>query len=178
MSFSNPEKIVPILGLAPGMKVADFGAGAGAYAFAAARFVVPGGKVYAVDVQKSLLEKVEREAKARGLDHIKTVWGDIEKRHGSHFHDGEMDCVIVSNILFQAGDKEALLQEAVRVLRTHGRILVVDWSDSFSGLGPDKDHVVPRERVVEILRRLNIGQIADAPAGDHHWGIVGEKSVR
>jgi len=54
--FAEPEQNVKQFKLRDDAVVADLGAGAGWYSFAAAR-ACPRGKVYAVDVQKELLEK-------------------------------------------------------------------------------------------------------------------------
>ncbi|MBI2474518.1 MAG: methyltransferase domain-containing protein, partial [Candidatus Taylorbacteria bacterium] len=65
MSFSDPSHNVEQFDLQSGMTVADFGTGSGYYAFAAAKAVGDKGKVYAIDVQKPLLEKLKREAVSR-----------------------------------------------------------------------------------------------------------------
>ncbi len=57
MAFSEPEQIVSQLELAKGSQVADIGTGTGFYSFAAAQAVGPNGRVFALDVQKDLLER-------------------------------------------------------------------------------------------------------------------------
>jgi precorrin-6B methylase 2 len=58
--FSNPQKIIAQLDLQSGSRVADVGAGSGAYALAAAKAVGEHGKIFAVEVQKELLSRLER----------------------------------------------------------------------------------------------------------------------
>ena len=60
--FSDPEKNIEQFSLGKGMHVADFGTGSGFYALAAAEAVGETGRVYAIDVQKDLLEKLKKEA--------------------------------------------------------------------------------------------------------------------
>ena len=55
--FSNPQQNIEKVNVDPGMKIADLGSGAGHYSIAAAKLVGPSGNIYAVDVQKELLEK-------------------------------------------------------------------------------------------------------------------------
>src|SRR5690349_15540940 len=56
--FSEPSANLAKLGLVDGMKVVDLGAGSGFYSYEAARRVGATGRVYAVDVQKDLLERL------------------------------------------------------------------------------------------------------------------------
>lgn len=66
MAFSEPQKNIEQLELKPGERVADLGCGVGAYSLAAAPLVGVDGKVYAVDIQKDLLERLRQEADRQG----------------------------------------------------------------------------------------------------------------
>ena len=61
--FGNPEQNVAKLVLHEGMRVADFGAGTGAYTIACSKRVGNTGKVYSIEVQKGLLKRLEDELK-------------------------------------------------------------------------------------------------------------------
>jgi 16S rRNA A1518/A1519 N6-dimethyltransferase RsmA/KsgA/DIM1 with predicted DNA glycosylase/AP lyase activity len=58
MAFADPIVNLRQVNLMPGMTVVDFGAGSGAYTLPAAELVAPTGKVYAVEIQKDLLETI------------------------------------------------------------------------------------------------------------------------
>jgi len=66
-----------------GMKVADVGAGSGFYSLEAARKVGSSGRVYAIDVQKNLLERLRSQAISEGLGNVEVVWGNAEKIGGT-----------------------------------------------------------------------------------------------
>jgi ubiquinone/menaquinone biosynthesis C-methylase UbiE len=97
--FANPEENIGRLHLKEGEKVADFGAGTGAYAIAAGKKVGGGGKVYAVEVQDTLLPRIANAAREAGLSNVKTLWGDIEEVGGTAIPDQSVDAVILSNVL-------------------------------------------------------------------------------
>src|SRR5580700_10648069 len=97
--FSDPTVNLAKLGLNDGMKVVDLGAGSGFYSIAAARIVGPGGRVYAVDVQKDLLDRIRTNGATEGLRNIEVVWGNAEKIGGTKLREGIADRVIASNIL-------------------------------------------------------------------------------
>ena len=170
--FALPHKNIEYLNLLPGMKVADFGAGTGAYAYAAAESVTKDGQVIVIDIQKDLLEKIAREALENNISNIKTLWGDIEVKGGVKLADRLVDAVIVSNVLFQTDSKYGVALEAKRILKPDGKVLLVDWQDSYGGLGPDPDHVFTEAQAEEVFKEA--GFIVDNRfnAGDHHYGLV------
>ncbi|MCR4306552.1 MAG: methyltransferase domain-containing protein [Candidatus Yonathbacteria bacterium] len=176
MDFSDPKKNVEQLHLREGMSVADFGAGSGAYSIAAAQAVGDSGKVYAVEVQKDLLQKLKNEATSGGVHNIEVLWGDIEVPHGTKIKDYAVDAVIISNVLFQAEDKRGVLNEARRILCPGGSMLVVDWVDSFGGLGPHPNEVLTQTAAKKLCNEAGFSYERDIGAGSHHYGMIFKKS--
>ncbi len=173
--FSNPAKNLRSAHVGPGMKILDMGAGSGFYSIEAARLVGKEGKVYAADLQEDLLRRVKNEATREGLENLEVLHADVEKQNGIPLKDETLDLVIAANILFSVENKEALLAEAKRLLRTKGRILVVDWSDSFAGIGPHVSHVVSKEETLELLKKTGFTFDSEISAGEHHYGILARK---
>ena len=85
--FSDPASNLAKLGVIDGMKVVDIGAGSGFYSIEAARKVGSSGRVYAVDVQKDLLERLRSHGAAQGLRNIEIVWGNAEKIGGTKLRE-------------------------------------------------------------------------------------------
>ncbi len=175
MVFSDPEKNIEQFDLQSGAKVADLGAGAGFYSFAAARAVGGTGRVYAIEVQKELLERIRSEAVRRGLGNIEAVWGNIEELEGTKLKDDSVDAVIVANVLFQIEKKKDFADEIRRILKPRGKILLVDWQDSYGGIGPDSGSVVDRAVAKNIFEGSGFSLEREIRAGSHHWGLVMRK---
>lgn len=173
--FSDPEHNIEQLGLSDGHIVADFGAGSGFYSILAGKAVAPMGKVYAIDVQKDLLERLKKEAARQGVRNIDVLSGDLEKLGGSKIRESSCDVVIASNVLFMAEDKKSFLLEAKRVLRPLGRLLLIDWSASFSGMGPHSDHVVYKDDAIKLAKEAGFSFDREISAGAHHYGIIFRK---
>ncbi len=175
MSFLDPQHNIDQFELDEGMTVADLGAGSGFYSVAAAEAVGSSGHIYTVDVQKDLLDHVQNLAKERKLFNIEVVWADIEKIGGTRIKQFSLDAVIVSNVLFQIENKDNLLSEINRILKPGGRILVVDWEDSFNNLGPIQENIVSRDEAENLFTSSGFEHMKDISAGDHHYGMIFRK---
>lgn len=170
--FAHPPRNVGAIGIEPGMTVVDFGAGSGAYVLAIAERLSHSGHVYAIDVQQDLLRRIKNEAHKKGYKNVEIVWSDVEKPGGSKIADAHADRVLISNLLFQVEDKAAMLGEAHRILKPMGTLTIIDWSDSFGGMGPHKKEVVKRERALELARAAGFEPVREFDAGAHHYGLV------
>lgn len=174
--FLKPEKTIKEFGIVPGNKVADFGAGTGAFSFEAAKILEGTGKVYAVEVQKDMLPRIKNEAMSRNVSNIEIIWGDIEKQRGTKIADNVIDVVMMVNVFFLLPEKDNCAREIYRVLKPGGRVCVVDWSDSFSSMGPVPEMVVRKEDIIARFERFGFKMINNIMnAGDHHYGVVLQK---
>ena len=173
--FANPQENLEKFGLSPGTIVADLGAGSGHYAFAAAKMVKGmemEGKVYAIDVQKDLLDKIKNEANREHLTNIEIIWGNAEKIGGTKLKEASVDAVISSNIFFQVEDRETFAKEIARILKPNGRLLFIDWSDSFGGIGPKADVIVKEDQAKSFFEKNGFVIERGIQAGSHHYGLV------
>lgn len=170
--FTKPEKNILHLGLKEGMRVADFGAGTGFYAKAISPRIGHTGKVYAIDVQKDLIKKLESEIKSEGYHNIECIWGDIERRGGTKLSDSSMDIVIVSNVLFQVEDRLGVIDEIKRILKKKGKVLLVDWNGSFGSAERAPRHIVSEGMAREMFESRGFHLEESISISEHHYGII------
>lgn len=173
--FSNPEKNLIQLGVSEGMHIADFGAGNGYYALLLAQKVGEDGRVYCIDIQSDLLRKLSKEAEENNISNLEIITSNIEKEKGSTLTKDSMDIVLIANTFFQIDHKDKVAHEAHRILRPKGRVLFVEWSDSFAGMGPHKDHVIKKEDTLKIFKDAGFVFDREIDAGEHHYGLVFRK---
>jgi ubiquinone/menaquinone biosynthesis C-methylase UbiE len=169
--FSDPVKNIAEFGIADGMKVVDIGAGSGFYSIEAAKKVGPRGMVYAVDIQRDLLEKLKKSAALVGIHNIEGVWGNAEKIGGTKLRESIADRAILSNVLFQIEqqDRDNMALELKRIIRSGGKLMVIDWQGG-TPLAPKT--LVPATTAEAIFQKAGFVLEKNFNAGDHHYGII------
>lgn len=175
-NFAHPKKNTDALGVKPGMVIADFGAGSGAYITHIAEQLQGAGTLYAIDVQQDLLRRIKNDATHRDLKVVQTIWGDIEAKEGSKLADKCADVVLMSNILFQLDDKRAAFREAHRILADQGTLALIDWNSSYGGIGPQPRDIVHKDAAIVLARECGFDLSSEFDAGSHHYGLIMKKS--
>jgi ubiquinone/menaquinone biosynthesis C-methylase UbiE len=170
--FADPKLNVAKLNLKDGMRVADFGAGNGAYEKPLSEKVGPTGKVYAIEVQKNMVKLLEADLKSAGISNVDCIWGDIERLGGTKIADGTMDAVIISNVLSQSSDRLGLIDEARRILKKGGKALLVDWRESLGTVRAAANQIVKEDTAIELFTRRGFKQLETISDSEHHYGII------
>jgi ubiquinone/menaquinone biosynthesis C-methylase UbiE len=123
---SSLDKIVLEFGFMPGDHVADFGSGSGHLSLAMAKTLGSTGRLYAIDLHKEGLNRLQNMAEEEGLRNVYVVYGDVEKERGTELKDEVVHGVIFSNIIFQLEDRVAGILEAKRILAPNGRLILLE----------------------------------------------------
>lgn len=167
----SPESVIQDWGIKRGDHVADFGAGHGYFTLPIARIVGAEGKVYALDIQKSVLEVIRSRAKLVHLLNIECIWADLEHMGGSKLKDSFIDLVIIANIVFQADEKNVIFKEAFRVLRPGGKVAIIESSED-AKVGPPRELRIPRRTVIELAQLNGFHFDREFNAGSDHYGLI------
>jgi arsenite methyltransferase len=173
--FMNPETVVSHFHIREGDIVADYGAGGGFYIEALSTQVGETGRVYACEIQKELIEKIGNLARIKGIHNVHPLWCDMEMTGGLKIESETVDIGLLINTLFQIDDKKAALREISRTLRSGGKLCVIDWSDSFGGVGPQVDQVVTEEDTRAYIESVGFVYENSFDAADHHYGLTFRK---
>jgi SAM-dependent methyltransferase len=173
--FVIPDVVSTHFHLREGELVADFGAGSGFFLQTLSRAVGSTGRVFACEIQKPLVEKLADNARIPGLQNIHPLWCDLEEENGIKLGTGELDAAILVNTLFMIEDKETSVKEMSRTIRSGGKLFVIDWTESFAGMGPQAGDVVPEVNAVALFESNDFILDTDFPAGDHHYGLAFRK---
>jgi ubiquinone/menaquinone biosynthesis C-methylase UbiE len=120
----NVEGALDVIGLRPGMTVAEVGAGTGYVALRMAKRVGSSGKVYANDVQPAMLELLRKNAAAAGIRNVQTVLGG---EADPKLPAGQIDLIILVDVYHEFSQPQKMLQGIRAALKPGGRLVQLEY---------------------------------------------------
>lgn len=118
----QPDKVVQALGIKPGSRVADVGAGTGLLTVHLARAVAPNGTVVATDIDGNVLELLNSRLTGAGLANV------VERRvvgaETPGLEAGAYDAILLAEVDHYFTDEVAWLKAATAALKPGGRIVI------------------------------------------------------
>jgi ubiquinone/menaquinone biosynthesis C-methylase UbiE len=165
---SNPRAILESAGIAPGEMVADFGCGVGFFVIEAAKIVGNTGKIFAVDINRELLDSLKTKAIDSGMRNIYGVLADLEKPLSTGLDNESVDIVLMINLLYLINKKDIVLEEAYRILKKGGKLVIMDWAEKANHTMLEKAEIVSAKEIKELTRKLDFRKLKTFEAGLAH----------
>jgi ubiquinone/menaquinone biosynthesis C-methylase UbiE len=150
----QPERVMDVVGIRPGMVVGEAGAGRGYFTFKLARRVGAAGKVYANDIDRAALDHVRQVCRDEGIGNVETVVGEVED---PLFPVTGLEVVVMVYALHDFSRPVAFLQNLKKYLKPSGRVVILDQDPDLSG----SHHFLTRERLVELFTEAGYGLTRD-----------------
>ena len=147
--WQKPQEVVEKLALRPGAVVADIGAGSGYFTVLFARAVGPEGKVYAVDIDRAMLDYIGQRAKEEHLENIQTV---LAEPHDPKLPPSSVDLIFICDTLHHICERATYYPLLARALRPGGRLVNVDFDKRPLPVGPPLEMKIAKQAVVDEVR--------------------------
>ena len=132
--FQKPSVLASRMNLEPGMTIVEIGPGKGSYTKAIAQAVMPGGLVYAIDIQESVIEHLKRRVEK---EEIPNIIPQIDNAYAFSFSDASVDRVFALACLPEIPQPVKVLREVHRILKPTGLVSLAEFA-------PDPDYPLRR----------------------------------
>jgi ubiquinone/menaquinone biosynthesis C-methylase UbiE len=123
--------VVERLGITPGSRVADLGAGGGYFTWHLASAAGPQGRVYAVDIDETGLKIIAKEMQMRHITNVVPVHAEPTDARLPE----PVDLVFSCDTYHHMGDRVAYFKSLTRYLKPDGRVAILDFSSAWLLLG-------------------------------------------
>jgi ubiquinone/menaquinone biosynthesis C-methylase UbiE len=142
-----PGRVIEVLALAPNATVADIGAGTGYFSVRLAK-AVPRGIVYAVDVERSMLDHIRKRAAGDQLANITTV----QASGTSPNLPKPVDLVIVVDTYHHLPSRPVYFRDLKKSLAPSGRVAIIDFRQDAPD-GPPPEFRFDAEQIVAEMKQ-------------------------
>ncbi|MFZ2410995.1 MAG: class I SAM-dependent methyltransferase [Candidatus Methanoperedens sp.] len=164
--FLNPDSILDKLGLSRETVLADLGCGTGYFTIPASRRVK---KVFAIDVQKGMLDILGEKIKKQKLTNIEAI---LSEEATIPLPDNSVDVLLTANVFHELEERGSLLNEGKRILSGKGILVIVDWKKIEMDFGPPVDERLTAEEVISICKNNGYEIREQSDAGPYNYLLI------
>ncbi|NQT80152.1 MAG: class I SAM-dependent methyltransferase [Candidatus Aminicenantes bacterium] len=130
----KPEKLMDIVGVKPGMIIGEAGAGDGYLSFHLSRRVGAGGRVYANDINRRALQRLNDRCEREGVTNITTVTGKIAD---PLYPVNDLDMIVMIYAFHDFTEKTEWLRNAKKYIKPSAPVVIFDDQDSHTKLSKE-----------------------------------------
>ena len=135
-----PDRVIAELDLKRGQTVADIGAGTGYFTVRLAKSETAP-KVYAADIEPSMVSYLRERAAKEGLTNVTAVQAAADSPNLPE----PVDLILIVDTYHHIGDREAYFRRLAKSIKPGGRLVIIDFTPD-SPEGPPKEFRFPLEQ--------------------------------
>lgn len=145
--WQQPGKVMDVIGVKAGMAIGEAGAGRGYFTFKMAKRVGKTGKIYANDINPSVLKKIKQRMKRENVSNIQTVTGIVDD---PLFPEKQLDMVIMVYVLHDLEKPILFLKNIIPYLKPGGTLVILERDpDKWSGA---RGHFLEQKEVLSQIK--------------------------
>jgi len=168
-AYQKPAEVVRALRIRPGMRVADIGAGTGYFSGHLSAAVGPTGAVFAADTEPELVRHLRERAEKERTDNVVPI---LASPDNPRLPRGAVDLVLLVDTFHHIDHRVAYFGRLRATLAPSGRVAVVDWQKRETPVGPELEHRLAREQVVEEMRAAGYALVAEPDVLPYQYCLV------
>ncbi|MBI3599606.1 MAG: class I SAM-dependent methyltransferase [Nitrospinae bacterium] len=157
VEWQMPEKVVDYLAIKNGDTVADIGAGSGYFTVIFSKRVGDMGKVYAVDIEKDMIEYTKKRSQKEGLNNMNYI---LAKPDDPLLPKSSVDLIFICDTYHHIEKRDNYIKILKDVMKKDGRLVIVDFHAVNTPVGPPQNMRIPKEKTVKEI--LSAGFKAEA----------------
>lgn len=149
-AWQRPDAIMDTLGIQAGTIVGEAGAGDGYFTFHLARRVGSSGRVYANDINRRVLSRIESRCEREGIQNITTVVGEIDD---PLFPENTLDIVVMMRAFHDFTRPVEWMATVISGMKPNAYLAIIDYDPKRVGSGDS--HFLRRDEILAIMGRTD-----------------------
>ncbi len=162
------DRVLEKMALPADATIGDLGCGPGIFALAFAK-ACPRGVVYASDIEPAQLDRVRAGIADTGVANIVPVLASFGD---PHFPPARLDVVFIGDTYHHLQDRVAYMQRLQRVLKSDGRLVVLEYKPGRLPVGPPPEHKLEAGVLVRELTAAGYTEVQRFDTHPYHDFIV------
>jgi ubiquinone/menaquinone biosynthesis C-methylase UbiE len=146
-AWQMPDRVIAALGLKQGGIVADIGAGTGYFTVRLAKSDAKP-KVYAVDIEPSMVNYLKDRAAKEGLNNVVAVQAAAETPNLPE----PVDVVLLVDTFHHIGGREVYFRNLAKSLKPGGKVAIIDFRPGVPDGPPKEFHFTPEQVKSEMSK--------------------------
>jgi ubiquinone/menaquinone biosynthesis C-methylase UbiE len=167
--WQRPAEVVKALGLKKGAVVADLGAGTGYFMPYLSAAAGENGTVFAVEPEPKLVEHLRERAEKTGAANVVPVLASLDN---PRLPASSIDVVLIVDTFHHIDDRLAYMRRLRRVLRSSGRVAIVDWFKRPLPEGPPPEHKIDRDQVVTEMEAAGYRLVEEPRVLEYQYFLI------
>jgi ubiquinone/menaquinone biosynthesis C-methylase UbiE len=144
----QPTRALQIMKIEPGMTVADIGAGSGYFTERLARLVGSGGHVYASDIQRGMLDLLEKRLAREKLQNVTLILGEPSN---PRLPAGALDVALMVDVYHELWAPQVVLRHIQAALKPTGRLVLIEYKGEVPAIP-----IIPSHKMTVAQAKLEL----------------------